>query len=105
MTIETPWSDIRLSAGDWAEAFDAPDPGTPHNEARDVIWEALLAILVDKHKDDPSDEDDEGGATTPLLRRSLLANRDLVTAFNRSWPLLEAADLVGDLWTVPAYLR
>ena len=25
--------------------------------------------------------------------------------FNRAWPLLEAADLVGDLWSVPAYLR
>ena len=28
MTVETPWSDIWLSAGDWAEAFEAPDPGT-----------------------------------------------------------------------------
>ncbi|MCZ9341474.1 AAA family ATPase, partial [Streptomyces sp. TRM76130] len=27
------------------------------------------------------------------------------TAFDRAWPLLEAADLVGDLWSVPAYLR
>ena len=27
------------------------------------------------------------------------------TTFNRAWPLLEAADLVGDLWSVPAYLR
>ena len=25
--------------------------------------------------------------------------------FARAWPLLEATDLVGDLWTVPAYLR
>ena len=24
---------------------------------------------------------------------------------NRAWPLIEAADLVGDLWSVPAYLR
>jgi superfamily I DNA/RNA helicase len=29
----------------------------------------------------------------------------LLTTFNRAWPLLEAADLVGDLWSVPAYLR
>src|SRR5436305_714960 len=34
MTVETPWSDIWLSADDWAEAFEAPEPGTPHNEAR-----------------------------------------------------------------------
>ena len=35
MTVETHWSDIWLSADDWAEAFEAPDPGTPHNEARE----------------------------------------------------------------------
>ena len=49
MTVTTHWSDIWLSADDWAEAFEAPDPGTPHNEARDQIWEELLTILVDKH--------------------------------------------------------
>ena len=48
MTVETHWSDIRLSADDWAEAFDAPEPGTPHNEARDQIWAELLTILIDK---------------------------------------------------------
>ena len=32
MTVQTPWSDIWLSADDWAEAFGAPEPGTPHNE-------------------------------------------------------------------------
>lgn len=96
MTIATHWSDIWLSADDWAEAFEAPGPGTPHNEARDQIWEQLLTILVDKH-----DGDEPAG----LLRRSLLRNRELRTAFNRAWPLLDAADLVGDLWSVPAYLR
>ncbi|MFJ8582576.1 RNA polymerase recycling motor ATPase HelR [Micromonospora sp. NPDC093277] len=96
MTVATDWSDIRLSADDWAEAFEAPDPGTPHNEARDQIWAELLAILMDKHDVD---------APADLLRRSLLRNRELVTAFNRAWPLLEAAELVGDLWSVPAYLR
>ncbi|MEU4550123.1 RNA polymerase recycling motor ATPase HelR [Nonomuraea dietziae] len=97
MTVTTPWSDIRLSAEDWAEAFAAPDPGTPHNDARDQIWEELLTILLDKHDDDE--------APAHLLRKSLLQNRELLTIFNRAWPLLEAADLVGDLWTVPAYLR
>jgi DNA helicase IV len=96
MTVETHWSDIWLSASDWAEAFGAPDPGTPHNEARDQIWEALLAILMDSRDDDvPAD----------LLRKSLLANRELRTALGRAWPLIEAADLVADLWSVPAYLR
>lgn len=97
MTVTTDWSDIRLSADDWAEAFEAAEPGTPHNEARDQIWEALLTILTDKHDDEE--------APAHLLRRSLLRNRELLTVFNRAWPLLEAADLVGDLWSVPAYLR
>ncbi|MFI7536785.1 RNA polymerase recycling motor ATPase HelR [Streptosporangium sp. NPDC049376] len=97
MTVTTHWSDIWLGADDWAEAFAVPDPGTPHNEARGQIWEELLTILVDKHGDEE--------APAHLLRRSLTGNRELVTAFNRAWPLLEATDLVGDLWTVPAYLR
>jgi DNA helicase IV len=96
MKVETPWSDIRLSAEDWAEAFEAPDPGTQHNEAREAIWERLLEILMDKTG---------GDAPADLLRRSLLQNRDLRTAVNRAWPLIEPADLVGDLWSVPAYLR
>ncbi|MET7967610.1 RNA polymerase recycling motor ATPase HelR [Micromonospora sp. NPDC005305] len=96
MTVTTDESDIWLSADDWAAAFDAPDPGTPHNEARDQIWAELLTILMDKHDgDEPADQ----------LRRSLLRNRELRTAFQRAWPLLEATDLVGDLWSVPAYLR
>ena len=32
-------------------------------------------------------------------------NRELRATLNRAWPLIEAADLVGDLWSVPAYLR
>jgi len=96
MTVQTPWSEIRLSADDWAEAFEAAAPGTPHNEARDEVWEELLTILTDKY---------EGDVSTDLLRKSLLQNRELLTTFNRAWPLLEAADLVGDLWSVPAYLR
>ena len=30
---ETPWADLRVTADDWAEAFDAAEPGPPHNEA------------------------------------------------------------------------
>jgi hypothetical protein len=96
MTVETHWSDIWLSAGDWAEAFDAPDPGTPHNQARDQIFDELVAILMDRH---------DGDVPADLLRKSLLQNRELHTALNCAWPLVEAADLVGDLWSVPAYLR
>ena len=96
MTVETHWSSLWLSTDDWAQAFEAPEPGTAHNEARYQIWEELLAILLDSR-----------GANVPadLLRKSLVQNQDLRTALSRAWPLLEAADLVSDLWTVPAYLR
>jgi DNA helicase IV len=96
MTVETEWSSIRLGADDWAEAFEAPEPGTPHNEAREAIREELLTILTDK---------DESDAPPHLLRKSLQQNRDLRTALNRAWPLIEPDDLVGDLWSVPAYLH
>jgi superfamily I DNA/RNA helicase len=96
MTVQTPWSDIWLSADDWAEAFEAPEPGRPHNEAREEIWAELLTILLDSRPDDvPAD----------LLRKSLQQNRELLVAVNRAWPLIDAADLVADLWSVPAYLR
>jgi hypothetical protein len=98
MLVETHWSEAWLSADDWAEAFESPDPGTPHNDAREQVWDELLTILTDKHG-----EDDD--VSPDMLRRSLRQNRELVEAFNRAWPVLEYADIVGDLWSVPAYLR
>ncbi|MFF6781184.1 RNA polymerase recycling motor ATPase HelR [Streptomyces sp. NPDC012510] len=112
MTVTTHWSDIWLGPEDWTAAFEAAEPGTPHNEARHQVWEELLTILIDKHAAQRNDQHGdqhgdqrEGDVPPHLLRKSLLQNRELVTAFNRAWPLLEAADLVGDLWSVPAYLR
>ena len=102
MTVETHWSDIWLSADDWDEAFGAAEPGTPHNEARDQIWAELLAILMDAGA---GAGDADGDVSADLLRKSLLRNRELRTALNRAWPLIEATDLVADLWSVPAYLR
>ncbi|BCJ50590.1 DNA helicase [Actinoplanes sp. NBRC 14428] len=89
MTVATDEAEARLSADDWARAFDAREPGTPHNEAREQIWAELLTILEDKG----------------LARGSLSQHRELRTALHRAWPLLEPADIVGDLWSVPAYLR
>src|SRR4051794_7727674 len=97
MTVTTPWCDVWLSADDWAEAFGAPDPGTAHNDARDQILDEVVTILVNKHGD--------ADVSPDTLRTSLLRNKELLTALNRAWPLLEAADLVADLWSVPAYLR
>ncbi|WP_222193366.1 RNA polymerase recycling motor ATPase HelR [Modestobacter italicus] len=95
-TVETDAGDLWLGADDWAEAFTAAEPGTPHNEAREEVWSALLTILVDSHG--AAHDDDE-------LRRSLLRDRELRSAFDRAWPLVAATDLVADLWSVPAYLH
>ncbi|MEU0400508.1 RNA polymerase recycling motor ATPase HelR [Streptomyces sp. NPDC006197] len=97
MTVSTHWSDIPLTAADWAEAFDAAEPGTPHNEAREQIWEHLASLLYDKYDGEEIPEEQ--------FRKSLRQDRELTGALNSAWPMLEAADLVGDLWTVPAYLR
>jgi hypothetical protein len=100
MTVETYWFDARLTADDWVAAFETPDPGTPHNEARDQVWEALVSTIIDQLEDVDDDE-----ISPDELRRSLLQNEDLTSTFSRAWTLVEAADLVGDLWSVPAYLR
>jgi hypothetical protein len=97
MTVETDWADIRLRPDDWVEAFDAAEPGTPHNEAREQVWEELLTICMDRLDDDDIPPE--------LLRKSLQRNDELRRALNRAWTLVETADLVGDLWSVPAYLR
>lgn len=92
--VPTPWQDLWLSPDDWAEAFSTPDPGSPHNESRDLVWETLITILADRVD-----------APTEVVRRTLARTEELRSALARSWPLIEAADLVGDLWSVPAYLR
>ncbi|MGW5422866.1 RNA polymerase recycling motor ATPase HelR [Streptomyces sp. NPDC003943] len=101
VTVSTPWSDVRVTAEDWAEAFGAPEPGTPHNEARERIWEELGTILLDKiGLAGPDVEVPEA-----LFRRALRADRELVGTLHAAWPILDPRDLVGDLWSVPAYLR
>lgn len=96
MTVTTPWSDVWLGADDWAAAFDAADPGTPHNEAREQVWDELLTIIADRHDEE---------APPQLLRRTLQQDKELLITLNSAWPLIEPTDLVGDLWSVPAYLR
>jgi hypothetical protein len=76
MTVTTDWSDIWLRADDWAEAFDAAQPGTPHNEARDQILDELITILMDKLADEDVSADQ--------LRTSLRQNKELVTTLNRA---------------------
>jgi DNA helicase IV len=96
-TVETEWSDVWLSAAEWAEAFDSADPALAHNEARDQVWEALLGILIDQFEDEE--------VPPQLLRRALLHNEELTSTFAKAWPLLDPVGVVRDLWSVPAYLR
>ncbi|WP_311380424.1 RNA polymerase recycling motor ATPase HelR [Arthrobacter sp. ISL-72] len=98
MEIETPYADIWLSADEWAEAFEAPAAGTLRTTRRVMkSGRSCSPILVDRHDDDDVPDD--------VLRRALARNEELADAFSRAWPLLDYTDLVGDLWSVPAYLR
>ena len=91
LTIETPWADVRLDVGDWAAAFDAAEPGSPHNEAREQIWEGIVTRISDQHDGEvPADE----------LDRALRGNEVLRAAFDRAWPVIDATDLVGDEYEV-----
>lgn len=93
--VTTDEGDVVLTAADWADAFASPEPGTPHNEARDDVWEALVGIVAARLEEASVDE----------VRRTLARDRALTRAFGRAWPLVNAPDLVADLWSVPAYLR
>lgn len=96
VVVRTPWDEVVLTAEDWADAFASVEPGTPHDEARDQVWEALVATVVERHDDDvPPDQ----------LRRALARDRELTRTFGRYWPVLDGPDVVADLWSVPAYLR
>jgi DNA helicase IV len=103
--VTTELVELAVTPEEWAEAFDARDPAVPHNEAREEILEELVTILVDRLVDDEPVRDAEPDAAVEQLRRSLTGSAELREALARAWPLIEPTDLVGDLWTVPAYLR
>lgn len=124
-TVETAWGELELTASDWAEAFNAADPASPHNDAREAIWDALLDILVDgvgvRAPDEGwgHDSDDEDGRReeefdaygwgeadddTDALRRELTGDEELRAAFDHAWPLLDPRAVVRSLWTSPAQL-
>lgn len=130
--VETPYGDAVISTGDWAEAIAAAEQGTPHNDARDHVWDALLRIVTERiqantgadpdrdydaeaNLDDWGDsdqEEDEFDAyglvdedSNDALRASLETNAGLLDVFGEVWPRLRPADIVGDLWEVPAFLR
>ncbi|GAB2517043.1 RNA polymerase recycling motor ATPase HelR [Paramicrobacterium agarici] len=94
--LETEWGLVTISAQDWKAAFDAPTPGTAHNDAREEVWSELMDIVVDAYAGDIPEQG---------LRRSLRAHSELLSTFSDAWPLLDPAGVVADLWSVPAYLR
>lgn len=100
MTVGSEWGDAEMTAEGWAAAFRAPDPGVPHNEARAQVWEALLDLLAEQVGEDVAAE-----VGTEAVRRAFAREPELRATLAREWPLLDAVDVVGDLWTVPAYLR
>lgn len=128
LLVETAVADVWITERDWADAFDAAEPGQPHNDAQELIWQTLLDILTDR-LDEEEDEDRDWDEPEPDCeevrdeeqfnaygtgevqdRRSglhsvLASGRELRRAFQRAWPSLEPTDLVADLWSVPAYLR
>lgn len=98
MVIDTVSGDLTVTPGDWAAAFTSIDADVDHNAARDQIWEELLEILTESVVD--ADEDAE-----PLeVRRFLSQDPDLRATLTAAWPILDPLDIVGDLWSVPAYL-
>ncbi|MFB7251163.1 RNA polymerase recycling motor ATPase HelR [Microbacterium sp. NPDC056234] len=94
MIVETEWADIPLSADDWADAFDAVEPGTAHDDARPDIWNALVEILARRVR-----------APQRVLAPVLAQNTALAAAFDRAWPLLDPSALVAALWADPSFLR
>ncbi|MGC2977611.1 RNA polymerase recycling motor ATPase HelR [Brevibacterium sp. FAM 25378] len=98
MVIDTVSGDLTVTPGDWAAAFTSIDADVDHNSARDQIWDELLEILTESVVD--ADEDAE-----PLeVRRFLSQDPDLRATLTAVWPILDPLDIVGDLWSVPAYL-
>ncbi|WP_029144780.1 RNA polymerase recycling motor ATPase HelR [Microbacterium luticocti] len=97
LKVDTPWGELSVSVQDWADAFDAPEPGLSHNDARDQVWQTLVAGLYDRL----GDPEVPGRQFLQALRQC----EPLAAAFQRGWPLVEASVVVTDLFTVPAFLR
>ncbi|RIK15939.1 MAG: AAA family ATPase [Acidobacteria bacterium] len=114
-TVAAGGYEVSVGPRDWAEAFDARDAATPHNMAREEILEGLADVLTDRVVEameaeqdqawaEGGDDDLAGEVHVDAVRTLLLRSTSLRRAVARAWPLLEPADLVGDLWEVPAFL-
>ncbi|SMH51121.1 DNA helicase IV [Rathayibacter oskolensis] len=96
LIVETDWADVVLTPQDWSDAFDAPEPGTPHDDARDAVWEEIVAILTQRAG---------ARAERAEFRAQLEGDDALRAAVDRAWPLLDPEGVVADLWSSPEHLR
>jgi len=95
VVVETDWADVPITPDDWADAFDAADPGDPHNAARSAVWEALLEIVTNRL----------AGAAPPRAIRASVDDSDVLRdTFRRAWPVLDPDGVVADLLAVPEHL-
>lgn len=105
--VATPWGEVRIGRREWAHVFASVEPGTAHNEAHESIWEALSEMVAERlDLDAEIDDDGRLAEVDPReLTRLLRHEPELVDALGAAWPLVAPTDLVGDLWSVPAFLR
>ncbi|NHN57195.1 AAA family ATPase [Calidifontibacter sp. DB0510] len=96
LALDTVGGEVVITGSDWTEIFDTYDPGISHNDARELIWEELVTLVVNRLDTDISPD---------LVRRSLARDEQLTEVFGRAWPLLDPTEIVEDLWSVPAYLH
>jgi DNA polymerase III delta prime subunit len=97
LTLESAGGDVRVTARDWADAFDSFDIGAPHNEARSQVWDALVERLAKKGND--------AGREFELVSAEYARSEDLHRIFNHAWPSLDPTNVVEDMFSVPAYLK
>lgn len=98
--IDTGWWSVVLEAEDWREVFVSVSPATPHNLAREELWNELAEVVAAKLPmllEQPPD--------LAEVHLALAQDPDLARLVHRAWPLLEAPDVVADLFEVPALLR
>ncbi|NHI17077.1 ATP-binding domain-containing protein [Microbacterium sp. CBS5P-1] len=88
VVIQASWADVDIEPEDWEQAISACEDGTPHNEARDAIWEELLESLAMR----------VGEMPPHLARRELSSHPQLRAAFDAVWPVLDPPALVEALW-------
>ncbi len=95
LEVDTDWGRLLVDEAVWDEALAAAEPGIAHNDARDLVWQALVEVLHDQLDDE-----------VPLaeLRRALAYDAKLSALVHRTWPVLDPLAAVAALWSDPRLL-